>query len=183
MATKPLPSQEALRQLLDYDPETGALTWRERGVEWFKDGKRQKARDFAARWNSAYAGKPALNARGSGYLCGTLLGRRASAHRVIWKLVTGSDADVIDHMNGDGTDNRLMNLRNVSHTLNMRNTKARPNNTSGIVGVERHRKTRWVAKISNAHLGVFDCIGQAIRARRAAERAHGFHENHGRTAS
>ena len=37
MAAKVLPPQDVLRQLLEYDPETGRLTWKERGIEWFRD--------------------------------------------------------------------------------------------------------------------------------------------------
>ncbi len=182
MATKPLPSQEVLRQLLDYDPETGLLTWRERDASWFTDGKKQTAKDFATRWNSAYSGKPALNSQNNGYRIGTLLGRRYQSHRVIWKLIYGTDPQAIDHINGDGSDNRISNLRSVSHEQNMRNTKRRVDNTTGFVGVERYQGTRWVVKLSNKHIGLFDCIGQAIKARRDAERKHGFHENHGRAA-
>lgn len=45
MAKKPLPTQETLRQLLDYDPQTGALTWKPRTGKW------------SSRWNKRYAGK------------------------------------------------------------------------------------------------------------------------------
>ena len=39
-------------------------------------------------------------------------------------MVKGEIPDRIDHINGDRTDNRLENLRNVSHSINLKNTKA-----------------------------------------------------------
>ena len=182
MAAKALPSQEALRQLLDYDPETGALIWRERGAEWFTDGVKQKAKDFAARWNSAYAGKPAISAFSEGYKTGTLLGRPVSAHRVIWAWWHGEEADNVDHINGDTSDNRLINLRSVTKADNARNHKLRRDNASGLVGIHRRGAGVWIVQIKGRHLGTFRCLGQAIKARKAAERRLGYHPNHGRAA-
>ena len=47
-------TQEIVRELLDYDPETGTLTWRERDRKWFKSDKSWKI------WNSRYANKEAF---------------------------------------------------------------------------------------------------------------------------
>jgi len=191
MACKALPSQEVLRQLLDYDPSTGALTWRERGADWFASIPSRDAEHICAIWNSKYAGSPALangssgGARG-GYLTGSLFGAPAKAHRVIWKWMTGEDPDQVDHINGVRSDNRWDNLRNVSHAENAKNYKRRKDNTTGIVGVywrTHHRAHgKWLAKVRGRHIGIYSCLGQAIRARRAAEREYGFHENHGRAA-
>lgn len=185
MATKPLPSQEVLRQLLDYDPATGALTWRERGDEWFSDGKQTRAHN-AAIWNAKNAGMAAfVTVMVSGHLSGGLLGTTRLAHRVIWKLVTGDDPETVDHISGDPTDNRWSNLRAVSQTINSRNCKISKNNTSGANGVcLDKRRSKWVASITvnrrKKFIGEFPDYEQAVKARRAAEKAHGFHENHGR---
>lgn len=187
MATKPLPPQEVLRQLLDYDPATGVLRWKARGPEWFAEG-RLGAEKHAHWWNTRFAEKEALAAvNGRGYAGGAIFGARCRAHRVIWKLVTGTDPDEIDHINGCRVDNRLCNLRAVNRTENMQNKRRNSNNRSGVTGVLWHSASRkWAAKIcsenTEIHLGLFDCIGQAIKARREAERRHGFHENHGRAA-
>lgn len=64
-------------------------------------------------------------------------------HRVVWELfngVIGNDREV-DHINGDSSDNKLSNLRLVSHAVNMRNTKRRRRNTSGVTGVSKNEKT------------------------------------------
>jgi hypothetical protein len=62
---------------------------------------------------------------------------RLLAHRVIWILNNGDipDSFVIDHINRDGSDNRLSNLRCVPQTTNVRNSKKKAHNKTGINGV------------------------------------------------
>lgn len=172
-----------LRQLFDYDPESGALFWRYRPDSMFTDGK-QAAAHNAAIWNGKNAGNPACSKSAAGYLETSIWSRRVYAHRVIWKLVHGVDAADIDHVNGDRADNRLSNLRNVSHAANGKNMKVRKNNTSGVMGVRwEERLGKWHARIMpgrrNIHLGVFDSFDDAVAARRAAEVRYGYHPNHG----
>lgn len=180
MATKPLPSQEVLRQLLDYDPETGVLRWKERGLEWFATKR------AASTWNARFAGKPAFTAiDNNGYRNGHLLGMNCYAHRVIWKLVTGDEPIKIDHISGDQSDNGWGNLRSVIHVENMKNQKRHKSNTSGFVGVHFYRATgRWAAYIGSGvgrhNLGHFESFEDAVRARKAAEAEYAFHPNHGR---
>lgn len=187
MASKALPSQEVLRQLLDYDPETGALTWRERGVEWFKDGK-QTREHSAATWNGKNAGRSAFTTPlRSGHLSARLLGRTSLAHRVIWKWMTGDDADTVDHIDGKQSNNRWDNLRSVAHAINGRNCKLKKNNTSGANGVSWcNRRKKWAASVHvdyrKRFLGEFEDFEKAVAVRRAAEKAHGFHKNHGRAS-
>ncbi len=47
-------TQETVRELLDYDPDTGLLTWKERDVKWFKNEHASKV------WNAKYANKEAF---------------------------------------------------------------------------------------------------------------------------
>jgi len=186
MATRPLPSQEVLRQLLDYDPETGTLTWRARQVEMFQPSATRSQEHVAALWNARYAGAEAFTSIDAyGYRCGAILGVGRKAHRIIWKMMHGSEPDQIDHINGLRSDNRLLNLREASQTENSRNTKIRANNYSGVVGVKwDKRRFKWLAEIKvsgRAHLlGAFDLFWDAVAARKEAEARMGFHENHGR---
>lgn len=155
--TAPLPSQDYLRKRFNYDPETGALTWR-------RYGERGKS------WNSKYAGKPALSNVVNGYLRGKLDGRAYSAHRIIWKMLHGEDPDNIDHVNADRGDNRASNLRSVTHQENCASRKR----TVQFSGVTWSReKRRWIAKINRNKkrigLGHFECWGAAMRARIEAE--------------
>ncbi len=184
MATKPLPSQEVLRQLLDYNPDTGALTWRERGPEWFTAKSPARRASLCRLWNQRYAGTPAFTCISEGYMTGSVNKANYKAHRVAWKLTHGTDPDQIDHINGVRTDNRLENLRDVTLAENTRNRRRPTNNKSGMIGVHRWAHdgiVYWVATSPRKAQSTYHhCIGQAIKARRVAEIECGFHENHGR---
>lgn len=186
MAAKDLPSIETLRKLLAYDPETGSLTWLPRPVSMFSDGKQSPAHN-AAKWNAKYAGRPAFNViNPGGYLKGRFLGQNLKAHRVAWAIFHGKWPDFeIDHINRYRSDNRISNLRDVSHKENCRNQSMPETNTSGVVGVYFHAaKIKWQAQIKvsgqKKHLGYFTDFSAASAARKAAEVKYGFHEGHGR---
>lgn len=183
-AAIPLPSREYLASRLDYDPEAGVLRWKARPVSDFSCGNSEAA---AADWNAKYAGQEAFTAKSTGYCRSRLLGRSHAAHRVIWKLVTGEEPELIDHINGVTTDNRFSNLRAVTSAENSRNVRRHSDNTSGVMGVYYvPPMARWRATIrlkgKCTHLGYFDTVEEAAIARRAAERRLGFHPNHGRAA-
>ncbi len=169
-----------LREILKYDPETGVLTWRVRGVAWFVKDEQAEA------WNARYAGKPAFVVFDTrGYLNGKIFSHRYFAHRVIWALVHGVWPERVDHISGVRTDNRIANLRNVSGVENDRNRKRPITNTSGVIGVVWHKgKQRWVAQIGVDNrmifIGQFADFEEAVAARKAAEVEYGYHENHGR---
>lgn len=178
-------SPQELRRLFSYDPETGALTWTRRSPAMFTDGA-QTAEHRCAIWNGRYDGAAALNVRlPTGYLCGRVNGKRVLAHRVVWAISFDRWPQFeIDHMNGDPSDNRIANLRDVPRRENARNLKVYSANKSGVSGVGRWHNGRWRAYISSSgsaiHLGSFESKADAVMARRAAEQALGYHENHGR---
>jgi len=182
MAKKPLPSPEALRQLLRYEPETGKLFWKERGREMFSHQMRWK------QWNSRYAGVEAFcTVYGvKGYLQGCIGGKMFMSHRIVYAMHFGDPEDFdIDHINGVRTDNRLLNLRAINPAENAKNRGMHRNNTSGAVGVCWIEKLqRWVATIKvsgkHVHIGHYVEKSAAIEARKDAEVKYGFHENHGR---
>lgn len=73
-----------------------------------------------------------------------------AAHRIVWALHHPIDATkVIDHIDGDPWNNKIENLREVSHAVNSRNMKKSKTNKSGVVGVYFKRNndgnTFWVA--------------------------------------
>lgn len=82
-------------------------------------------------------------------------------HRLIWLCAHGKWPDgEIDHINGDKSDNRLANLRDVSRRVNKQNIrKANTNNTTGLLGVSAW-KGRWAARINvngrDKTIGYFD---------------------------
>ena len=176
-----------LRKLVELDPATGKMTWKHRDASYFKDSGGRYTQDRAARvWNTRYAGKPAFDApHRMGYLTGTLFYKDLLAHRVVWALVYGEwPSNTIDHINGVKTDNRPENLRDVKHIDNMRNQKARSNNTSGATGIfHRKQNAKYDAFIhvngKKKHVGTFDELNDAVLARGKAASENGFHENHG----
>ena len=185
MAAKALPSPEVLRQLLDYDPETGTLTWRARDVSFFASAKYPSRR--AASWNGRHAGKDAFTCKQHwGHRTGSVLGVFILAHRVAWAIYYGAwPSKDIDHIDGDSSNNRILNLRQATPEENSRNRKLAVTNTSGVMGVTRAGK-KWRAQISHKSrsidLGRYSRFEDAVVARREAERMLGYHENHGRTA-
>ena len=179
MATKPLPPQAVLKQLLRYEPDTGRLFWLPRGPEWFKDGKCSAVHSCNI-WNGKFAGKEAFTALKDGYRVGNFQGRMIRSHRIIWVFVTGREPEFdIDHISGNRSDNRSENLRSVDRKTNTRNSAMHADNTSGHIGVY-WKKTRWQAKIQNKHIGSFATKEEAITARKWAQEILGFHENHGK---
>ena len=186
MAKKPLPTPDELRQLLRYEPDTGKLFWKERPPESFKSDGHNGSLSSSSAWNTRYAGKEAFTSKSHGYLSGSLYKRLTRAHRVAWAITHGEwPCGEIDHINGDRSDNRLINLREVTSQENKQNARRRADNTSGVVGVSRCRDSdRWRARIflagSELHLGRFGSFEAAVKARKAAEIEFGFHHNHGR---
>lgn len=97
-------SAERARELFNYDPETGSLTWRV--------NKGSRARE----------GKPAGSKRDDGYLSVRADGEQVLVHRVIWLMHSGEwPGSIIDHKNGIRSDNRWRNLRDTSRRVNQEN--------------------------------------------------------------
>lgn len=164
---KPLPSVETLKEIFDYNPETGLLVW--------------KNRTNSRNW----AGKEAGTKHNQGYKKVTVYGETYLIHRIIWKLVTGNEAEEIDHIDGVRANNKVENLRAVTAAENHKNTQKSSKNTSGVTGVLFENRTRKpVARIKvngvTISLGTFDTFEAAVFARKAAEIKYKFHKNHGR---
>jgi hypothetical protein len=113
-------------------------------------------------------------------------GKSYLAHRVAWVLTYGhlKKGQQIDHINHDGLDNRISNLRLVSGNGNHKNAPKRRDNTSGVTGVWWHAQlNKWASEIfvsGKKHaLGVYVSKDDAIASRKAAEVKYGFHPNHG----
>lgn len=93
----------------------------------------------------------------------------------------------LDHVNGDPTDNRIANLREVTNQENCKNKSINRNNKSGVIGVffyDHGGYQYWVAYIRaegrHIGLGYFKRYEDAVAARKQAEIDYGYHHNHGR---
>lgn len=171
---------EAANTVLRYDPETGKLFWKPRPPETFATERAAKI------WNGRFAGAEAFTSDdGAGYRQGSINYRTYRAHKIAWLLHSGTWASVVDHINGDRSDNRAANLRGATSQQNATNQKRSRANTSGVVGVYWvKRDTRWASMIvvngKTIGLGRYHSFESAVAARKEAEKKHSFHENHGR---
>jgi hypothetical protein len=147
-----------VRSRLDYDRETGVLTWKARPV--------RSASDKA--WNTKYAGTTITHENSTDHIQLGLDDRNYLGHRIAWLIVHGECPPLIDHCNGIRNDNRLANLRVATRSQNASNSKKRTDNTSGFRGVHRKRGKKWFAQIGhgyrNIHLGTFDTAAEAACA-------------------
>lgn len=152
-------TRDELMSFLNYNPDTGAFTWR---IATGRQASGSSAGSFAAR----------------GYIQISVKRKLYRAHRLAWLYVHGEwPLNEIDHINGSTHDNRIANLRLADSRQNKGNTKLNCNNKSGFRGVYRHSEGRgWVANISiggNAkYLGTFKCKRDAAEAYRKAAVAH-----------
>jgi len=169
---------EYLKSRLSYCPSSGVLSWLPRSRSEFKTDRAYLA------WVSRFQNKDGFTAiNHNGYKIGRLGKVNILAHRVAWTLVHGVWPDgEIDHINGDRTDNRIDNLRVVSTKANARNKRIDARKISGVPGVYWHKAAnKWCAAINKSErIGYFRDFDEAVKARKEAERKHGYHENHGR---
>jgi hypothetical protein len=180
-----MPSKEELDQVLKYDFETGEFRWRPRPLAMFKPGnsaKRPRSAEHSCnQWNSHFAGRPAASLKADGYYYINLNYHSMLAHRVAYKIMTGSDPVEIDHIDGNRSNNKWTNLKNGTRSDNLRNVRIKRNNTSGYHGVRFDKgQQKWIAMIQ---IGSFNSKEEAIAARKHAECMLGFHPNHGRPES
>ena len=180
--TKPLPSTRILRNLLYCDFDTGCLIWKSRPIWMFSLSGTGGRRGNQVRWNNKYAGRPACWSDGKYYHI-RILRKKYKAHRIIFLMAYGWCPLVIDHYDGCSLNNSIENLIISSRSHNMHNCKMNKKNTSGHTGVTM-KGGKYRARIkyrgTTRHLGLFQNIDDAIKARRNAEKMFGFNEHHGR---
>jgi hypothetical protein len=180
------PTQERIKEILLYDQETGLFTWKARPRSEFPSDRAWNA------FNTNFVGKVAGYTSDDGYIRVKTTTFSARAHRLAWLYTYGSWPIEIDHIDGNRSNNSLLNLREVNRRENSRNRCVRSDNTTGAVGVYRDEKNksgeRWNATISDPEgkrilLGRFVHYEDAVFARKIAEKCFGYHPNHGRAAS
>lgn len=139
---KPLPSVEFLSQLFEYDKETGVLFFQEKPLKPHPTGY-------------IFAKIPSVGVR--------------PAHRIIWKLVYGKDPDqVIDHIDGNPSNNRIENLRDVSPVKNAQNRVNTKKKYLGVTIKGRESQAIICRDKKVYDLGMFDTPEEARDAYLAA---------------
>jgi len=151
-------SQDRLKKLLSYDPQTGLFT------RLARPGKRS---DLVG----TIAGSPS----NQGYILINVDNQKYRAHRLAWFYVTGRwPSALLDHRNRLKDDNRWDNLREATKAQNEQSKAPSSINTSGTKGVAWSRATKkWQAYIDHPgiarHIGVFESFKDAVAARRSKE--------------
>lgn len=145
-------TQARLRELFHYDEQSGVFT---RAID---------ARRCGANYNrvAAKAGDRVGFAHPTGYVLMRVDGRTVKAHRMAWLYVYGFlPSKMIDHIDGDKTNNAIANLREVDFSQNQQNRSDRSSRSnSGFLGVSFHKKAgkyRAIIKYGgkNRWLGLF----------------------------
>jgi len=156
-----------LKELVDYDPITGAMTW-------------------ASRAHAKAAIGEQLGTLSGGYLICGIKNIMYRVHILAWLYMTKEyPLRDIDHINHIQDDNTWGNLRLVTKGENSRNMEMRKTNTSGYTGVSwKPDRNKWRARIrvnkKETHLGYFESKTDAKKAWDEAVKEYGFHGNHGK---
>jgi hypothetical protein len=150
-------TQERLKELLIYAPETGRFYWRKQH-------------------GPVNAGSEAGNTRSAGYRLIAIDKHLHYAHRLAWLYVYGvHPTGDIDHDNGNPADNSIANLRDLPRNKNAHRARRR-RNPSGFRGVSRSSPGRWRARITlngrRVCLGSYKTPEEAARAYDEAAREH-----------
>ena len=153
-------------KLFRYDPKSGK-------IYWINDrGKKVKAGSEAGyNHTSLSSNYRVLRFSGSQYL----------AHRMAWLLSHGEwPDDEIDHIDGNGLNNAIINLRDVTRSINAKNTGMKKCNTSGVTGVYwRKDRSVWAAKIGGIHIGHFSILEDAKNSYNLAKENLNYTNRHG----
>lgn len=159
-------TQEKVKELFEY--KDGILYWKIRPSNSAKSGS-----------IAGYVNKP------SGYIKTTIKGCLLLNHRIIFLYHNGYLPDRIDHIDGDITNNRIENLREVTHSQNLQNTKTPSNNKSGVKGVSWSKHaSKWYAQVRLKgkvvwckYFSELDDAAEAVRQARV--KYHEEYTNHG----
>lgn len=155
-------TQERLKELLHYDPETGLFRWR------IKPSRTAEIDDVAG------------NIHVDGYRVIGIDGKIYRAARLAWLYIHGAfPKGLIDHKSGDRSDDRICNLRPATAAENARNAPEKSTRPGHLKGAYLNKKTgRWFSAIRVNHksrrLGTFATREEAHAAYcRAAQELHG----------
>lgn len=126
-------THQHLLELLSYEPETGDFRWK---VDGFRRGP------------GKLAGTLQKTGSAAGYTYITVAGHKYRAHRLAWFYVYGVAPGLIDHIDGNKSNNSIRNLRVTTQRQNCYNTKRSSRNKSGHKGVCWDKsKGKWMASI------------------------------------
>lgn len=168
---------EYARQILNYEPADGILTWKVRTPDMFAATDDRSPEWLCRKWNSTWAGKSAGGLR-NGYLRVRIGGKKYTASNVIWLMAHCRwPSHQIDHSDGARSRDKFDNLREATNAENCQNRKKRITNTSGYTGVSWDKKSlKWRVELAvkgrRMHLGFFEDKEKARKTYLAAKNLH-----------
>jgi hypothetical protein len=151
-------NQEQLKDILDYNHETGIFTWKKK----------------IARKNNIGAIAGTIK---DGYIIVRIYGKQYRAHRLAFLYMEGYFPDKIDHIDTNRANNKWSNLRKATQSQNLYNSPKRSDNTSGIKGVDFKKKlNKWQVRINvnkeRFYLGVYSSKEEAEKVARDFREKH-----------
>lgn len=174
-------SQDQLKKYVTYNHNTGEFFHNVRTIDMFSSERNMK------KWNTRYAnkvsGRKRTHSNGKSYKYITMNDKEYLAHRMAWLYYYGElPSGHIDHLDGDGTNNKISNLRDVDIATNAKNSRLYKTSKTGVNGVTIHSQNgKYVAKICSDNkthsLGCYHDFFEACCARKSAERRFNFHIN------
>ena len=176
MGKRDLINQAVVKEILDYNPETGILTWKFREDKWFWGSPGgQDAAWAAKKWNAKFAGKNLSKHRTS------IFNVTYRLPHLIWLWMTGRWPNpAIDHKDGNDLNNRWNNLRQATSTINNRNRKRLNTNTTGVTGATLTKDGKFAVYFNRKRVGTYSTAEEANLARKQVELKHGYTERHGK---
>jgi len=135
---KELPPQDVLQECLLYVPESGKLFWQLPDPQ----SRVRPGSPFGTRTSTRSSNST------KHYYAGCFKGTTYYAHRLIWMYMTGEDPGnlMVDHINGNGLDNRWSNLRVLNRGANISNQKGHKRRRSPYKHVYR-KKSGWIGQV------------------------------------
>jgi hypothetical protein len=163
-------TQEMVRELFDYNPNTGSLTIKRRGREWFDTDKDWR------RYNSTHEGQVIV--RGS-----RIFRKQFSSAEIIWLWMTGTYPDEVNRKNHNKHDHRWVNLRSITRQQCIKSRRLFRNSSFLYHGIRELPNGMFKASIKDdgriVRLGRFDSFSKALKARKEAEKRYGYMPEHG----
>ena len=174
-------NKEYLQECFSYDKATGDLIWKKRPLTHFKN--KSGMNWFNRRFVDKIAGFAHIGHKSNTkYRAIKINGFNFKLHQVVWIYHNDiySNKLNIDHIDNNGLNNRIENLRLVSHSINQRNRPLQKSNKTGVNDVNWHKSAnKWQVRIKDNNgarldLGRYCDFDEAVKVRKNAEKIYGY---------
>lgn len=164
---------DTVNKYLSYNPETGDFIWL----------PRTKGSRFNKKLIGKIAGYKTTSKKSkTSYYSIKLKGKDYKAHRLAMLVMDGYMPEEVDHIDGNGLNNKYSNLRMSNRFDNSRNPQIQSSNKTGVIGVNWHKAAKkWQARAvdnygNRVDLGRYDSFDAAVAVRRRYEKEFKYFE-------